>query len=136
MHTQEIIGTHPDVKGQTNQALIRAIEECYDCGQSCITCADACVGEQEVAHLKQCIRLNLDCADISFTAATISTRRTGSNEALIRSMLETCVIACRLSAEECQKHAQSYEHCRICADACRSCEQACQQAVQSFGPTH
>ena len=136
MHTQEIIGTHPDVKGQINQALIRAIEECYDCGQSCISCADACIGEQEVTRLRQCIRLNLDCADICFAAGAIATRRTGSNEEIIRSTLENCMLACRLCADECQKHAQSHEHCRICAEACRSCEQACQQAVQTFGATH
>jgi hypothetical protein len=136
MHAQEIIGTHPDVKGQINQALIRCIEECYDCGQACVSCADACLGEGDVNALSQCIRLNLDCADICFAAGSISTRRTGSNEEVIRSVVASCALACRLCGEECWKHADHHEHCRICAEACRRCEEACQQAVQSVGPRH
>ena len=45
MHAQEIIATHPHVKGNTNEPLIQCIEECYDCAQACTACADACLGE-------------------------------------------------------------------------------------------
>ena len=31
MHAHEMISTHPHVKGKTNDALIRCIEECFDC---------------------------------------------------------------------------------------------------------
>lgn len=136
MHAQEIISTHPDVKGQVNDALIRCIEECYDCAQTCISCADACLVENDVAKLRQCIRLDLDCADVCLATGSISTRRTGSNEELIRSMLQSCAVACRLCADECEKHASHHEHCRVCAAACRRCEQACQAAVRSIGATH
>ena len=37
MHAREMIGTHPAVQGQINDALIRCIEECYSCAQTC-TC--------------------------------------------------------------------------------------------------
>ena len=132
MHTQEIISTHPHVKGSTNDALIRCIEECYDCAQACIACADACLGEDMVQQLAQCIRLNLDCADVCNATGALATRRTGSNQDLIRSMLETCALACRLCGEECERHAGNHEHCRICAEACRSCEQACVDARRSM----
>ena len=132
MHTQQIIGTHPDVKGSTNKALIRAIDRCYDCAQSCVSCADACLAEDMVKELTQCIRLNLDCADLCSATASLATGRTGSNQELIRSMLETCALACRTCAEECERHAGKHEHCRICAEACRSCEQACQDARKSM----
>ena len=39
MHAREMIGTHPQVRGNTNDALIRFIEACYDCAQTCTTCA-------------------------------------------------------------------------------------------------
>lgn len=136
MHTEQIVGTHPDVKGQTNDALIRCIEECYDCAQSCVSCADACVGESSVAELRQCIRLNLDCADLCLATGSIATRRTGSNEELIRSLLETCALACRLCADECDRHAQHHEHCRICAEVCRRCEEACEGALRTVGFAH
>ena len=88
MHAREMIGTHPHVRGNTNDALIRCIEECYDCAQTCTTCADACLGEQMVAELVQCIRLNMDCADVCAVTGSVATRRSGSNEAVIRAMLD------------------------------------------------
>lgn len=136
MHTQQIIATHPDVKGQVNDALIRCIEECFDCAQTCMSCADACLGEDNLATLRQCIRLNLDCADVCSATGSIATRRTGSNEELIRSMLESCALACRLCGDECDRHAGHHEHCRICAEVCRRCEEACEGALRTVGFTH
>ncbi len=131
-HMQEMIATHPDVKGSTNDALIRCIEECYSCAQTCTSCADACLAEDMVAQLRQCIRLNLDCADICLAAGSLGTRRTGSNEQALIAVLQACAIACGLCAEECEKHASMHEHCRICAEHCRRCEQARNEAVQSI----
>lgn len=132
MHAREMISTHPQVRGNTNDALIRCIEECYDCAQTCTTCADACLGEAKVADLVQCIRLNMDCADVCTATGAVATRRSGSNEQVIRAMLEACGTACRLCAEECERHAQMHDHCRICAEECRSCEESCQKALQSM----
>lgn len=136
MHVQQIISTHPDVRGQINDALIRCIEECYDCAQSCTSCADACLVEDKVTELRQCIRLNLDCADVCLATGTLGTRRTGSNEELLRAMIESCALACRLCAEECEKHAPHHEHCRLCAELCRRCEEACEGAVRTLGFAH
>jgi predicted flavoprotein YhiN len=135
MHAQQMIATHPHVRGKTNDALIRCIEECYDCAQICISCADACLGEKSVQQLTQCVRLNLDCADICLATGALSTRRTGSNEQIISRMLESCAEACRLCAAECEKHAGQHEHCRICAEACRRCEASCQDARKTITAT-
>jgi hypothetical protein len=132
MHVQEMIRTHPDVKGNTNDALLRCIEACFDCAQTCIACADACLAEDMVKQLAQCIRLNLDCADVCVATGAVASRRTGSNEQVIRQMLETCASACRLCGEECQRHADQHEHCQICAEACRRCEQACRDAFHTI----
>ncbi|CAO3378083.1 four-helix bundle copper-binding protein [Azospirillum argentinense] len=132
MHAREMIGTHPQVRGNTNDALIRCIEACYDCAQTCTTCADACLGEDQVAELVQCIRLNMDCADVCTATGSVATRRSGSNEAVIRAMLDACATACRLCAEECERHAGMHQHCRICAEACRTCEDACRKALQTL----
>lgn len=135
MHVQEMIATHPHVRGNTNDALIRCIEACYECAQSCTSCADACLGEEMVRDLTQCIRLNLDCADVCLTTGAVSSRRTGTNELILKRMIETCAEACRLCGDECEKHAQMHEHCRICAEACRRCEQACREAADTITPT-
>jgi hypothetical protein len=132
MHAMEMIRTHPDARGNTNDALIRCIEECYDCAQSCISCADACLAEPMVKELTQCIRLNLDCADVCAATGAVASRRTGSNEVVIRQMLEACALACQICGDECARHANHHEHCRVCADSCRRCEQSCRDALQSM----
>ena len=130
MHVRQMIATHPDVSGNTNEALLRCIEACYSCAQTCTSCADACLAEEMVAQLRQCIRFNLDCADICAAAGSIATRRTGANETVILEVLSACETACRLCAEECERH--EHEHCRICAESCRTCERACREAIASI----
>ena len=132
MQTHAMIATHPDVAGRTNDALIAAIDAAYSCAQTCTSCADACLAEDMVAQLRQCIRLNLDCADVCAATAAMANRRTGSNQELLRTMLEACVEACRICGDECARHASHHEHCRICAESCRDCEQACREARRSM----
>lgn len=84
MHAQQIISTHPHVRGNTNDALIRCIEECYDCAQTCTACADACLAEDRVKDLTQCIRMCLDCTDVCAATGSLASRRTGSDEILLR----------------------------------------------------
>ncbi len=132
MHAHEMISSHPHVKGSTNDALIACVEECYACAQACTSCADACLGEPMVAELTQCIRLNLDCADVCLATGATGTRRTGSNEDVIRQMLHVCALACELCGEECNRHARQHEHCRICASSCERCAKACRAAISSM----
>lgn len=128
MSIKEMIGAHPDVRGNVNAALATCAEECLQCAETCAICADACLAEDMVKDLRQCIRLDLDCADICALTARIAARRTGSNEEVIRQVLAACETACRLCAAECDRHAKMHAHCRICAEACHRCEAACQEA--------
>jgi len=132
MHVQQMISTHPYVHNDLNRALLACIEHCFDCAQTCNTCADACLAEDEVEELKQCIRLNLDCADICEAVGTIASRRTGSNTIVIGHALETCRLACEICERECRVHAAHHEHCKICAVACRECKDACAVALAGF----
>ena len=61
MQIQPMISTHPDVRGSVNDGLVRAIEAAYGCAAVCRICADACLAEEMVKDLTQCIRLDLDC---------------------------------------------------------------------------
>lgn len=135
MHTQSMISAHPQVRGNVNSTLIRCIEACYDCAQACTACADACLGEDSVKDLTQCIRLNLDCGDVCVATGALASRRTGSDESILKSMLDVCAQACRLCGQECSQHASRHEHCKICADACQQCEQLCREAVNTIGAT-
>ncbi len=133
MNSEQMISTHPDVRGNYSAALVRCIDECFACAQACIACADACLAEPMVDQLRQCIRLDLDCADLCDTTGALASRRTGANEAVLHATLEVCALACARCAEECERHASKHEHCRICAQMCRSCEDACRVAVRAVG---
>lgn len=136
MHVKEMIRTHPDPVAAQNQPLLRCIEACHDAALACTSCADACISEPEVDHLRCCIRLDLDCADMCVAAAAIATRQTGGDERSLIAALEACAAICDLCGHECQLHADRHEHCRICADVCRRCEHACREALLTLANRH
>ena len=47
-------------------------------------------------------------------------------------LLEACVATCKSCGDECERHAQHHEHCRVCAEACRRCEQACRELLDAM----
>jgi hypothetical protein len=90
---QEMIKTHPQPISLDRDAVLRCIGECFDCAATCTSCADACLGEQDVQGLVSCIRLNLDCADVSDAAGRILTRQTAPDLDLLRATIEACAAA-------------------------------------------
>ena len=127
MHIQSMISAHPHVKGSTNDALIRAVEAAYGCAATCRICADACLGEAMVADLVQCIRLNLDCADVCSTTAKVLSRP-GPDTSTWRSLLQACIDACTACCDHCRHHGD--DHCQACADDCQACIDACQALLE------
>lgn len=130
MSIAEMIRSHPDVAGSLNEPLAKAVRHAMFCSAICTSCADACVAEEHVSAMRQCIRENLDCADVCTMLARVATRRTGSNEALIQSALRLCIEACESCARECAKHDN--DHCRRCAEMCRECAADCRVALETF----
>ena len=45
---------------------------------------------------------------------------------------EACAAACRACGDECERHAQHHEHCRVCAESCRRCEEGCNRLLQAL----
>jgi len=130
MSMRTVLGSHQTAYPVTySEPVAQCVVYCYACAEACTVCADSCLAESTVAELRQCIRRNLDCADICSTVAAIASRRTGDNLSVIRSILESCALACHVCAEECARHGEMHDHCRICADACRDCEDACRTAM-------
>jgi hypothetical protein len=130
-HVTKMLETHP--QSTANEALARCIEHCLACAFACTSCADACLAEEHVQELVRCIQLDLACADVCEATGRVLTRQTSSERRLARSILEACARACRMCAEECERHADHHEHCRVCAEACRRCEQACEDLRSSIG---
>lgn len=127
-HLQAMLDSQPHHPSALD-VIRRCIESCLDCSAICTSCADACLSEQNVAHLVPCIRLDLDCADICTATGRVIGRLTKPNKATTAGILQACIAACEACAEECQKHAEMHAHCRICAEACRDCAKACQDLL-------
>lgn len=127
MSIAKMIAAHPDVGGDLNEPLALAVRHAMFCAVICTSCADACAAED--MDMRQCIRTCLDCADICQATAKVATRRTGSNEALLQEMLQLCITACDICAEECARH--DHDHCRICAEMCRECARDCRAAIDA-----
>jgi hypothetical protein len=125
MSLEKMISLHPDVGGNVNPALATAARHAMLCALFCVSCADACAAEQ--MDMRQCIRVCSDCADICNATARVAVRRTGQDIALLRAQLQTCIEACELCAQECEKH--EHEHCKLCAQMCRECAQDCRKAL-------
>jgi len=122
-----------DLGGVDMEKPLACIEACVECAQSCTACADACLSEESVAELRKCVRTNLDCADICDATGRVLSRHTGYDADLTRAVLEACAAACKACGDECARHADMHEHCRVCADACRRSEHACRDLVTALG---
>jgi hypothetical protein len=120
-----MLDTYPLEIRLDRQNLADTIDKLLACSQACTACADACLSERSVAELAKCIRTNLDCADICATASRVLSRHTGYDASVVGALLLACITVCEFCSEECIRHAQQHEHCRVCAEACAACAAAC-----------
>ncbi len=132
-NAEAMIETYPGTVNVDGGVLARAIEEALSCFQTCTACADACLSEDMVAELTKCIRTNVDCATVCLATVQVLSRHTGYDANITRTQLESCITACKACGDECARHADMHEHCRICADACRACERACRELLGAMG---
>jgi hypothetical protein len=125
---REMIATYPGTSEIDPEVLASCIDALLTCAQTCVACADALLAEEDLAPLRRCIRLCLDCSDICGTTWRIVSRLTEPVPATAISVLQACVIACETCEAECQMHAaMGMEHCRVCAQACGACAAACRE---------
>lgn len=129
MAIEQMIRTHP-AGNEADSGLAECIEACFDCAAICAMCADACLNESQVESLRECIATDLACADICIATGRAMAHVASMNGAARTMQLEACAAMCKECGDECAKHAEMHEHCRICAEMCRRCEQACSRLVQ------
>ena len=106
-------------------AVAAAIDACLSCAQTCTSCSDADLAEDDVAEMRTCIALCLNCADVCGLTARVLSRPTHWDHFVVHRLLQACVRTCTSSAEECARHAKHHRHCAICERACRACIDAC-----------
>jgi hypothetical protein len=107
--------------------LVATIDALDDCARACIADADSDLNE-----LVKCIRLCLDCADVCAATIRVTSGQTEYDATRTKSLLETCTATCKSCGDECERHAQMHDHCRVCAVACRRCEQACRELLAAM----
>lgn len=103
-----------------NDELIKKLDICI---AACNFCASACLKEEHVHMLAQCISNNIDCAEVCRTSAILLARNSKHGKHL----LKECIELCETCAAECEQH--EHDHCQACARACRECAEACRQAA-------
>ena len=131
--SKDMLEAHPWPAQIDRDLLARCIDECLACEQSCTACADASLAEEDVTDMRRCIRLCLDCADVCNATGRVMSRQTDFLAATAKAQVSSCRELCTASAEECERHSQHHEHCRICAETCRRCESACASLLEAIG---
>jgi len=92
-----------------------------NCKAMCNYCFNACLHEEDVKMMKDCIKLDKECAEIcGLTLSLIA-----SDSPFSKEILSLCSKACQKCADECKKH--HYDHCQDCARACSQCAEACNE---------
>ena len=104
-----------------NNELINVLN---NCALACNYCTTACLEEDDVRMMRDCIKLDIDCAAICSLTANFIAR----NSIHGKHLLNECAELCRLCGTECARHTKM-QHCQDCAAACRSCEAACRAAA-------
>lgn len=104
-----------------NEALDNLVMKVSACQEACNICFDACLQEEDVAMMAECIRTDRQCADACGIVLNFAYRKSD----IFPDLVAACAKACAICADECESH--DHEHCKICAKACRECEEACKE---------
>ena len=99
----------------------KCIEACYLCATACDNCAASCLDEENLEMMRECITLDMQCANICRRAAQFMTLNSGSAQDLCR----LCADVCQKCGDECGKH--EHDHCQDCSSACHHCAEQCRK---------
>ncbi len=105
-----------NVAHEQHAELLKVLHECMT---ECNHCFDACLKEDDVKMMAECIRLDRECADIcGYLEQAIS-----RNSPFVKELAQVCATICEACGNECKQH--DHEHCQRCAEACFKCAEAC-----------
>jgi Cys-rich four helix bundle protein (predicted Tat secretion target) len=116
---------HPHHHGDGKYgALIGALAQCVSTSRDCIAHCMALFekGDTETAR---CARLAYDVQAICGTMMVLA----HSDSQHLAEYAKVTAAMCRDCNEECKKHADKHEICKLCADACVECAEHCDKVV-------
>lgn len=129
--TEDMLAASPTGVPLGLAEVAATIDACLKCVQSCTSCNDADLAEEEVADMRSCIALCLTCADVCDVTARVLSRPAHWDLFVVHRLLQACVRTCTSCAEECARHAAHHRHCAICEHVCRACVQACSALLEA-----
>lgn len=132
MTTLEMLSSAPQPLTVDASLVAEAIDAASACAIVCSACASACLSEPDAAQMAQCVRDDLDCADLCGVTARHLARLNASDKQLTLAVLAACIEACVQCAGSCAPHRDHHDHCRLCEQACNRCEAACQALVDAL----
>ncbi|MDW8845995.1 four-helix bundle copper-binding protein [Erwinia sp. MMLR14_017] len=97
------------------------IDACYLCATACDNCAASCLKEENLEMMRDCIRLDMQCANICRLSAQFMALDSES----AKKLCAVCAEICQQCGDECGKH--QHDHCQQCAKACHACAEACRK---------
>lgn len=107
---------------EKKKEVARLLSECVI---TCNHCFSACLKEDDVKMMTECIRLDKDCAEVcAFTLLIFHRSR------FVHRYIQLCTEVCDACAEECRKF--QHDHCKKCAEACKKCADACRSFMKMF----
>ena len=131
-YARRLLDAYPGTINLDPIVLVTTIDALSDCAQACTADVDDDLSERNLDEMVKCIRLCLDCADISSATMRVVSRQTAYDPSVTRPLLEACAAACKSCGDECERHAEMHQHCRVCAESCRRCEWACRDLLDAM----
>ena len=93
------------------------MDACSACEQACTVCSTQMMDLRPGVHE---LRGHVQHDDARHDADAGHERRPS-----MMSMLDACMAMCQICMDECMKHADMSEVCKMCAQSCQACMDAC-----------
>ncbi|PJJ70617.1 hypothetical protein CLV46_0139 [Diaminobutyricimonas aerilata] len=116
------------MQGMDMDMMQRCMETLTAAEQACVMCAD---GDAE-AGMAMCASMCMNCADVSSAMMRMMLRPSGFEMQSMMAMMQATMTMMTACAEECEKHADMHEHCKLCAQACRTAAEAMDDMMASM----
>ncbi|MYL58129.1 four-helix bundle copper-binding protein [Virgibacillus halodenitrificans] len=105
---------------EQHQQLLNVLHECME---ACNHCYNACLQEDDIKMMAECIRLDRECADMCGYLEQAISRGTP----FVSELASVCAKICETCGNECKKH--DHDHCQACAEACFKCADECKKVA-------
>ena len=106
----------PGMVSMDMSVMQACMDACSACEQACTVCS---------TQMMSCATSCMNCADMCNTMMRAMMRPQGMTPASLMSMLDACIAMCQTCMDECMKHADHSEVCKMCAQSCKACMDAC-----------